>query len=382
MVGGFDGNRQLASVERYDTENQVWDSVAPIQIARSALSLTVLDGKLYAMGGFDGHSFLNIVDVYDPSQDKWEESTALTSGRSGHASAVIYQPSCANQYMECVEDQIDRSKKPPEDEEKPGPSSGSGSGGSSGGPSKCSPPSASSSNQLHAFSGNRCTHCDGVNNNDSHHEHTEQIMTQRKNQCSMNQSKYEQECRDAIHSLIRMDHEEKIRNDQSECNEFEKPPENDITNTNSGMDISEDEATNDYEAFDIDDPKKFRRKISFNCEDSEMSEMSENSNSVDSSSSNITIPGHRNRLKVRPTEGGQCSLSRLKNKVRQNICDFVTWSSSSAAPLPKAIPQDSNSNNLNSLSNLPSKDALSEGRKCDLLRKYYKCKMKYCNNPK
>lgn len=364
----------------------MWDSVAPIKIARSALSLTVLDGKLFAMGGFDGNSFLNIVEVYDPSQDKWEESTALTSGRSGHASAVIYQPSCANQYMECVEDQIDRSKKP-EDDENPGPSSGGGGGGSaSGGPStsKCSSQSASSSNQLHAFSGSRCTQCDGVNNNDSHHEHIEQIMTQRKNQCSKNQSKYEQECRDAIHSLLRMDHEEKIRNDQSKCNEIEHLPEIDMTNTNThtnlGMDISEDEATNDFDAFDIDDPKKFRRKISFNCEDSEMSEMSENSNSVDSSSSNITTPSHRNRLKVRPSEGGQCSLSRLKNKVRQNICDFVTWSASSVAPLPKAIPQDSNSNNLNSLPNIPSKEVSAEGRKCDLLRKYYKCKMKYCNN--
>lgn len=58
----------------------------PIKISRSALSLTVLDGKLYAMGGFDGQSFLSLVEVYDPIQDKWEEGTALTSGRSGHAS--------------------------------------------------------------------------------------------------------------------------------------------------------------------------------------------------------------------------------------------------------------------------------------------------------
>lgn len=50
MVGGFDGTRQLASVERYDTENEIWDTVSSIRISRSALSLTVLDGKLYAMG--------------------------------------------------------------------------------------------------------------------------------------------------------------------------------------------------------------------------------------------------------------------------------------------------------------------------------------------
>lgn len=96
VVGGFDGTRQLASVERYDTENNVWTMVAPIKVPRSALSLTVLDEKLYAMGGFDGHNFVSIVEVYDSKLNKWEDGTPLTSGRSGHASAVIYQPSCAS----------------------------------------------------------------------------------------------------------------------------------------------------------------------------------------------------------------------------------------------------------------------------------------------
>ncbi|XP_065371092.1 kelch-like ECH-associated protein 1B isoform X2 [Calliphora vicina] len=104
VVGGFDGTRQLSSVERFDTENQVWDHVAPIKIARSALSLTSLDGKLYAIGGFDGTNFLSIVEVYDPKTNSWEQGTPLSSGRSGHASAVIYQPSCVNNFMDCIED--------------------------------------------------------------------------------------------------------------------------------------------------------------------------------------------------------------------------------------------------------------------------------------
>jgi kelch-like protein 19 len=52
VVGGYDGHRQLNTVERYDTEKDCWDSVASIRTVRSALSLTVLDGKLYAMGEF------------------------------------------------------------------------------------------------------------------------------------------------------------------------------------------------------------------------------------------------------------------------------------------------------------------------------------------
>ncbi|XP_001359086.4 kelch-like ECH-associated protein 1B isoform X1 [Drosophila pseudoobscura] len=108
VVGGFDGTRQLATVERYDTENETWDMVAPIQIARSALSLTPLDGKLYAIGGFDGNNFLSIVEVYDPRTNTWVKGTPLKSGRSGHASAVIYQPACANSFMDYEESETPR----------------------------------------------------------------------------------------------------------------------------------------------------------------------------------------------------------------------------------------------------------------------------------
>lgn len=50
VVGGYDGQRQLNTVERYDTERDSWVFMSSIRVARSALSLTVLDGKLYAMG--------------------------------------------------------------------------------------------------------------------------------------------------------------------------------------------------------------------------------------------------------------------------------------------------------------------------------------------
>ncbi|XP_004524320.1 kelch-like ECH-associated protein 1 [Ceratitis capitata] len=103
VVGGFDGTRQLSTVERYDTENHIWELIAPVGIARSALSLTSLDGKLYAIGGFDGTNFLSIVEVYDPKTNTWEQGTPLNSGRSGHASAVIYQPACATNFMDCMD---------------------------------------------------------------------------------------------------------------------------------------------------------------------------------------------------------------------------------------------------------------------------------------
>lgn len=43
------------------------------------------------------------MEVYNPSDDVWEDGVPLTSGRSGLASAVIYQPSCPQNYsQECT----------------------------------------------------------------------------------------------------------------------------------------------------------------------------------------------------------------------------------------------------------------------------------------
>lgn len=50
VIGGYDGKSQLNSVERYDTERDIWENVSSVTIARSALSVTILDSKLYAMG--------------------------------------------------------------------------------------------------------------------------------------------------------------------------------------------------------------------------------------------------------------------------------------------------------------------------------------------
>jgi hypothetical protein len=45
-------------------------------------------------GGYNGQDFLANVEIYDPLRDVWEDGEPLTSGRSGHTSAVCYQPPC------------------------------------------------------------------------------------------------------------------------------------------------------------------------------------------------------------------------------------------------------------------------------------------------
>lgn len=49
-VGGYDSSSQLRTVERYCMVTDKWEFVAPMRSPRSALSVAVLAGKLYALG--------------------------------------------------------------------------------------------------------------------------------------------------------------------------------------------------------------------------------------------------------------------------------------------------------------------------------------------
>lgn len=62
-------------------------------------------------GGYDGTHFLANVEVYDPVKDAWEDGVPLTSGRSGLASAVIYQPSMPGSYTQDCLSNLPRSRE-------------------------------------------------------------------------------------------------------------------------------------------------------------------------------------------------------------------------------------------------------------------------------
>lgn len=51
-IGGYDGQNQLNSVERYDIENDIWEDLPPMNSRRSALSVDVIGEKLFALGRF------------------------------------------------------------------------------------------------------------------------------------------------------------------------------------------------------------------------------------------------------------------------------------------------------------------------------------------
>lgn len=50
VLGGYDSHSQLRTVERYNTETDTWEDVAPMNTPRSALSVAVVAGKVFALG--------------------------------------------------------------------------------------------------------------------------------------------------------------------------------------------------------------------------------------------------------------------------------------------------------------------------------------------
>lgn len=53
-AGGYDGQDQLNSVERYDVETETWTFVAPMKHRRSALGITAHQGRIYVLGEAPG----------------------------------------------------------------------------------------------------------------------------------------------------------------------------------------------------------------------------------------------------------------------------------------------------------------------------------------
>ena len=61
-----------------------WEEVAPMAEERDGLTVTVLDGKLYAVGGYNndgGDNRLSSVERYDPALDAWEAVVPMAAAR-------------------------------------------------------------------------------------------------------------------------------------------------------------------------------------------------------------------------------------------------------------------------------------------------------------
>lgn len=89
IPGGHNGVFHLRSVERFDPVASEWAMVTPMNRPRTGLSVTVLNGLLYAVGGHDGAGYLNLVQSYDPQTNKWQNMKNMCSSRCSFGIAAL-----------------------------------------------------------------------------------------------------------------------------------------------------------------------------------------------------------------------------------------------------------------------------------------------------
>ena len=87
------GDRSLSTVEMYDPETDTWEGKANMPTVRSDVSVSVVDGKIYAIGGSKqtkvqvprGYTYdteeLPTVEMYDPTTDTWTQKADMSTPR-------------------------------------------------------------------------------------------------------------------------------------------------------------------------------------------------------------------------------------------------------------------------------------------------------------
>ena len=91
-IGGYDRTANSAAVEVYDPVRNFWAPRAPLPTPRDHLATATVSGKVYAIGGRlngDYHLNLAIMEVYDPVTDSWTHVADLPTARSGITAAEV-----------------------------------------------------------------------------------------------------------------------------------------------------------------------------------------------------------------------------------------------------------------------------------------------------
>ena len=87
------GDMSLSTVEMYDPETDTWEGKANMPTVRSNVSVSVVDGKIYAIGGSKlkkiqmprgfrtGSEETPTVEMYDPATDTWTQKADMLTSR-------------------------------------------------------------------------------------------------------------------------------------------------------------------------------------------------------------------------------------------------------------------------------------------------------------
>ena len=81
----------LSTVEEYDPVTDTWTEKAPMLIPRFCLSTSVVGGKIYAIGGTirPPERVTSDVEEYDPETDTWTKKSPIPTARQMLATTVV-----------------------------------------------------------------------------------------------------------------------------------------------------------------------------------------------------------------------------------------------------------------------------------------------------
>lgn len=90
VVGGFNNGVYLGTVQAYDPTANTWTTKSSMPTARAYLSVSVVNGVLYAIGGrTSGPVDLGTVEAYDPLTNTWSTKTSMPTPRAGLRTGVV-----------------------------------------------------------------------------------------------------------------------------------------------------------------------------------------------------------------------------------------------------------------------------------------------------
>jgi len=88
FIGGFDGNRAVPNVERFDFFQNQWENVSPLLYRRASFGSFLYNSKIYVFGGVMGCIVHNTMEEYNYKENKW---TIFASLRYGRSSCFVHQ---------------------------------------------------------------------------------------------------------------------------------------------------------------------------------------------------------------------------------------------------------------------------------------------------
>jgi len=88
VIGGFDGNQILKTVEVFD--GNTWTLLeSKMNLRRSNFAVTILDDQIMVMGGNPATGVTQECEVYNDVHDIWTKIKAMNSERSAFAAVTI-----------------------------------------------------------------------------------------------------------------------------------------------------------------------------------------------------------------------------------------------------------------------------------------------------